>query len=113
VDWKLVCSTLHDLPRLFQVWAAKHVLGIAGTMKFLAHQDDRSPLCSSCNKCKETCKHIARCPEAGPQAGRALAFEQSAQGMEQWLEKNYTHPDLRILLLQYFSEEVQSPALSV
>ncbi len=97
MDRKSVHNTLHDLPWLFQVWAAKHVLGIAGTMEFLAHQDDRSPLCPSCNKCKETCKHIARCPEAG----RTLIFEQSAQGMKQNLEKNNTHPDLRILVLQY------------
>jgi hypothetical protein len=27
-----------DSPWLFQVWAAKHILGIAGTIKFLAHQ---------------------------------------------------------------------------
>ncbi len=32
VDWKLVHRTLHDLPWLFQVWAAKHILGIPGTM---------------------------------------------------------------------------------
>ncbi len=65
VDWKSIHCTLHDLPRLFQLWASKHVLGIAGMMKFLAHQDDRSPLCPSCLECKETCKHIAHCPEMG------------------------------------------------
>jgi hypothetical protein len=37
VDWVLNHCTLHDLPRLFQVWTAKHVLGIAGTMHFLSH----------------------------------------------------------------------------
>ena len=59
VDWKSVYSTLHDLPRLFQLWASKHVLGIAGTMKFLSHQDGQSPLCPSCHNCNKTCKHIA------------------------------------------------------
>jgi hypothetical protein len=39
VDWEAVHRTLHSVPRLFQVWVAKHVMGIAGTMKFLAHQD--------------------------------------------------------------------------
>ncbi len=34
VDWISVHRTLYDLPRLFQVWAAKHVLGIAGMMIF-------------------------------------------------------------------------------
>jgi hypothetical protein len=37
VDWKSIHLTLHDLLRLFQLWAAKHVLGIAGTMKFLTY----------------------------------------------------------------------------
>ncbi len=33
VDWISVHHTLHNLPWLFQVWAAKQVLGIAGTIK--------------------------------------------------------------------------------
>ncbi len=44
INWKSIQCTFHDLPRLFHVWAAKHILGIVGTMKFLAHQDDRSPV---------------------------------------------------------------------
>jgi hypothetical protein len=75
----------------------KHVLGIAETMTFLAHQDDRSPMCPSCNGCIESCSYNARCPEEG----RMLAFEQSAQMIEQWLKKNNTHPDLKTLLLWY------------
>ncbi len=59
VDWKSVHSTLHGLPRLFQLWASKHVLGVAGTMKFLSHQDDRSQLCPSCEACNESCRHVA------------------------------------------------------
>ncbi len=97
VDWPSVHRTLHDLPRLFQVWAAKHVLGIAGTMKFLAHQDDKSPMCPSCNNCVESCSHVGRCQEVG----RTLAFKQSTQMIEQWLKKNNTHPDIQSLLLRY------------
>jgi hypothetical protein len=97
LDWTSVHCALHDLPRLFQVWAVKHVLGIAGTMKFLAHQDGRSPMCPSCNCCMESCSHVTRCPEEG----RTLAFEQSAHMMELWLEKNNTHPDLQSLLFWY------------
>jgi hypothetical protein len=33
VGWELVHATLHSVPQLFQLWASKHVLGIAGTMK--------------------------------------------------------------------------------
>jgi hypothetical protein len=39
IDWRSVHCTLHNLPRLFQVWAAKQVLNIAGTIKFLLYQD--------------------------------------------------------------------------
>jgi hypothetical protein len=66
-------------------------------MKFLSHQDGRSPLCPSCNECKETCKHIAQCPEPG----RAATFAQLTQGVEAWLETNGTHKDLKLLLLCY------------
>ncbi len=32
VDWESLHKTLHAVPRLFQVWASKHVLRIAGTI---------------------------------------------------------------------------------
>jgi hypothetical protein len=97
VDRKSIHCTLHNLPRLFQLWAAKHVLGIVGNMKFLPHQDNRIPLFPSSFVCKETCMHIAQCPEEG----RAAAFVQSTQGVEAWLNKNCTHPDLKQQLLRY------------
>jgi hypothetical protein len=98
VDWKSIHRTLHDLPRLFQLWASKHVLGIAGTMKFLAYQDNRtSPLCPSCLEGKETCEHIAHCPEMGCVA----AFVQSTQEVERWMAAHHTHPNLLLLLIQY------------
>ncbi len=65
VGWDSVHGALHSVLRLFQVWASKHVLGIAGTMKFLSHQDGREPVCPSCLACEETCSHIAQCPKAG------------------------------------------------
>ncbi len=76
---------------------AKLVLGIAGTMSFLLHQDKQSPLCLSCLNCRETCKHVAKCPEVR----RAQAFTWSATEVELWLTKNNAHPNLRSLLLHY------------
>jgi hypothetical protein len=92
-----IYRTLHKLPWLFQLWAAKHVLSVAGAMKFLSHQDGRSPICPSCNKCNETCRHIAQCPEVGP----AAAFAQSTHRVKAWLDANRTHPDLTHLILRY------------
>ncbi len=99
INWKYIHHALYGLPRLFQLWESKHVLGIAGTMKFLAYQDKRSPLCPSCLECKETCRHIAHCAEEGC----AAAFSQSTQEIEWWMEANHTHPDLLLLLLNYLS----------
>jgi hypothetical protein len=97
IDWKSIQQALHDLPQPFQLWEAKHVLGIVGTMKFLSHQDGRSPLCPSCSECKETCKHIRRCQELGC----AVAFAQLTHGVEAWLDAHSTHPNLKLLLLWY------------
>jgi hypothetical protein len=97
VCWTSIHRTLHDLPWLFQVWAAKHILGISGKMSFLLHQDKQSPLCPGCLNFRETCKHVAKCPEVG----RAQAFTQSASVIELWLTKNNAHPDLCSLLLRY------------
>ncbi len=97
INWESIHHTLHNLPRLFQIWAAKHVLGVTGTMKFLAHQDRRSSLCPSCQECIETCTHIARCSETG----RCKAFHQSTEEVERWLGEEQSHPDLQSLLLLY------------
>ena len=97
VDWKSVHGTLHGLARLLQLWAAKHVLGISETMKFLAYQDNRCPLCPSCGTNIETCKHVAQCPESG----RTEAFAHSSEEVEKWMLAQHSHPNLASLLLAY------------
>jgi hypothetical protein len=37
VGWESVHATLHSVLLSFQLWASKHLLGIAGTMKFHEH----------------------------------------------------------------------------
>ena len=96
-DWWSLWKTLLGLPRLFQLWAAKHINKIAGNMSFLSHQDGQCNLCPSCETCIETCQHIAWCPEAR----RALAFAQSTEDLKLWLHANNTHPDMQSLLLEY------------
>jgi hypothetical protein len=46
---------------------------------------------------RRTCKHIARCPEAG----RAAAFQESTNAVEIWMETSGTHSDVTVLLLRY------------
>ncbi len=72
-------------------------MGIAGTMKFLAHQDGHDPICPSCHACDETCTHIARCPEAG----RTEAFLLAAAELSRWMRDNETHPDLASVISKY------------
>ncbi len=85
------------MPRLFQLWAAKHVNNIAGMMTFLSHQDGSCKLCPSCQTCEEICQHGAQCTEVG----RMLAFEHSSSKVERWLDNNNTQPDMQHLLLWY------------
>ncbi len=97
VGWDSVHASLHSVSRLFQVWASKHVLGMAGTMKFLSHQDNREPFCPSCLTCKETCSHIALCLEVG----RTAAFQQSVSGVASWMADNATHPEVKAVVTAY------------
>jgi hypothetical protein len=97
VDWKSVHDTLHAIPKMFQIWAAKQVLDIAGTMKFLSYQDKRSPLCPSCKRCVEDCGHILICPESG----RTEAFTESVEYLDHWMRDNHTHRGLARLLREY------------
>lgn len=78
IDWRFVHCTLHNLLHLFQLWVAKHVLGITGMMKFLSYQDGQCTRCPTCRQCKETCSHITRCPDLG----RALAIKESVHWKE-------------------------------
>jgi hypothetical protein len=107
IDWWQLRKTLLALPRLFQLWAAKHVNKIAGTMSFLSHQDGRCDLCPSCGTHKETCQHIARCPEVG----RVAAFAQATNNLELWLRDNKTHPDVQALLLEYTRRQGKATCL--
>ena len=97
VDWKSVHATLHEVPKMFQIWASKQVLDIAGTMKFLSYQDKRATTCPSCKTCVEDCAHIARCEEKG----RTAAFKESVAHMGYWLKENHTRRELAALLVEY------------
>ncbi len=79
------------------MWASKHVLGIAGIMKFLSHQDGCKPVCPSCLAYEETCSHIEQCPEAG----RTATFQQSVSGITSWMADNATHPDVKAVVTAY------------
>jgi hypothetical protein len=97
VGWGHVHGALPSVLRLFQVWASKHVIGIASTMKFLSHQDSHKSRCPSCLACKEMCSHITLCPDAG----RTAAFQQSVSSVTSWMADNTTHPDIKAVVTTY------------
>ena len=59
-------ATLHDIPRLFQVWAYKQVMDIAGTnLNQPVYQTDKDPKCRSCDESLKSCAHVLHYPEEG------------------------------------------------
>lgn len=72
VDWRSLSRSLTSVPKLYQLWAAKHVMGAAGTKHYLSYQTGESPLCSSCQAVPETTTHITRCQDSGRQEAMSL-----------------------------------------
>ena len=98
VDWPVVYATLHEVPRMFGVWACKQVMDIAGT-NFNQSQyiEGHNPKCPSCDTCNETCAHVLFCREAG----RVDALHKTITSMEIWLKENGTDPILAHCLVEY------------
>ena len=48
VDWEMVYLALHELPRMFQIWACKQVMGLAGTNLYQSkYWPNHNPKCPS------------------------------------------------------------------
>jgi hypothetical protein len=92
VDWEMVHLTLHDVPRMFQQWACKHVMGIAGTMEW-----DKSVFrkCPSCMQQWDTCTHVLFCEHA------VATLHHTVDLLESWLEEAGTEPNLLDCIAEY------------
>lgn len=98
VAWEEVYATLHEVPRMFQLWAAKQVMGIAGTNSYQArYKEDHDPHCPSCDNAIETCAHVLHCCEAG----RVEALHRSIGWLDDWMKEVGTEPSLRRWLVAY------------
>jgi hypothetical protein len=62
VDWEMIYLKLRGMPKLFQLWACKQVMGISGTMEW-----DKMVIwkCPSCLQERNTCAHIHFCCHEG------------------------------------------------
>ena len=97
-DWEMVHSALNFVPRLFQIWICKQVMGIAGTFQFRSrYEENTGPMCPSCTVEEETCAHVLRCREQG----RVAALMGSIDLLDDWLEENDTDPVLHEGILRY------------
>jgi len=94
VDWETVHQTLNEVPKLFQLWACKQVMGIAGTMEW-----DKSErrLCPSCMRERDTCEHVLHCHHEG----RVETLHHTLSIMEEWMQEADTDPDLQECIAEY------------
>ena len=98
VDWPSVYHALHEVPRMFAVWACKQVMEVAPT-NLNRHKYDNShdPTCPSCGTAPESCAHVLHCEEAG----RVEALLRSIGNLDIWLEEADTEPTLRRTIIEF------------
>ena len=62
----MVHPALHELPRMFQIWACKQVMGVAGKNLYQSkYRTNNEPMCPSCTRSVESFAHVLECPEEG------------------------------------------------
>ena len=94
MDWEMVYVKLREVPRLFQLWACKQVMGVAGMMEW-----DKTVVrnCPSCMVARDTCTHVLFCCHQG----RVETLWHTLDLMEKWLEEVETDPDLLDCIVEY------------
>ena len=98
VDWPSVYDGLHDVPRMFEIWACKQVMDEAPTnLAQHKYKPDHDPKCPSCGVCNETCAHVLHWEEAG----RVDSLQRSILLLEQWLIDHQTDRGLRQIIIEY------------
>jgi hypothetical protein len=94
VDWEMVYETLREVPRLFQLWACKQVMGISGTMEWDKSEERK---CPSCTIARDTCAHVLTCNHEG----RVEALKLTLDLAESWLEGMDMEPDILDCIMEY------------
>ena len=93
-----IYDTLHDVPRMFGIWACKQVLNIAGTnLNQSKYKNDHDLLCPSCSMYPESCEHLIMCDEEG----RVDALMLSIDLVDKWLREAGTDNALWRGLMEY------------
>jgi hypothetical protein len=94
VAWRYVSAALEEVPRMFQLWACKQVMGIAATNGLQAKWMEGLP---GCCVVKEACSHILHCNKVG----HVEALMQTIGLLEKWLLESETDPELASGLVEF------------
>jgi hypothetical protein len=94
VDWEMVHPTLSEVPKLFQLWACKQVMGITGTMEWDKTKQRR---CPSCMRERDTCDHVLRCHHEG----RVGTLHHMLSMIEKWMQEADTDLELQECIAEY------------
>lgn len=100
VAWEEVHTTLHTLPKMFQMFAGKQVFGGAAVLANLSKQKAYAHLGRSCPSFtlhKETTEHLLYCTEVGREANLKLQL----RGVGDWLHSIGTIPKLMDLIMVF------------
>ena len=98
VDWEMVYSALHELPQMFQIWACKQVMGVAGTNLYQSkYRPNHNPKCPSCTQCVGSCAHVIECQEEG----RVETLLGTIDFLDIWMKKIGTNKGLWNSLVRY------------
>ena len=98
VAWRQVYDALHEVPRMFQTWACKEVTNIEGVNSNQAvYKANHDPMCPSCNKEEETCRHVLGSDEEG----RVKALNCTIDLLDNWMRTVRTNGPLRNCLIAY------------
>ena len=89
-------DTLHEVPHLFQLWACKQVMNIAGKSLIRSrYKPHHVPTCPICDQYVETCAPVLSCNETG----RVDALYQSINILYKWLQKVGIHTQIHKYIL--------------
>ena len=98
VAWRHVHDAVLETPRMFQIWAYKQVINVAGVNRNLSkYMKDQCSKCLSCNVQEENCHHMTYCNAEV----RFKTLLGTIQMLDDWMKRVGTHDMIRICLAKY------------
>jgi hypothetical protein len=97
VDWEACGQAMASSSLTTRHWIVKHTSGMCGTGKMMKLWKQRSS--SKCPRCEapvEDAAHVWRCPQPEAKA----VWEQSIDGLREWMTKQKTHPAIKRIICE-------------